>query len=503
MPDFEVLRLLGRGGFGEVWLARSKVGVCRAIKLLPKDSGLTEIEFDGIRQYQTFARNHPNLIDVLHVGETDRHFYYVMELTDGYPVAPTFDPEHYEPRSLARDLELRGALALGDAVSVTHEILHGLEHLHQSGLLHRDVKPANILFGNGVAKLADVGLLARERRWNYDGGTPSYAPPEGVQDRSGDLYCLGRVLYEMVSGLPIDRFPEAPSVPDSEMCRAFRRIAPVIDQACAPDPADRFDHTDAFAAALDQAVGAGRLSGTPGTSSPPRKHGRRLGIVLVGVALVILVWSLGRPPRVAPSGPANLADARMQVLYKNSSAATEARVVEPETLPLCVGEIVRLEIELPTPAYALVALVTATEGVQIVYPAADGLDTQQQVRRFGVPANAGKWWNLSSPAAPLTFVLLASSEPLTEETLRKVKQRLATLEPPLAMDGQSMLKLARGRVEPVLGVTGDSRALDARDTVSSEPAFAHLRRVQAAFEGEFDVVQALTLPLVEAGGVAP
>ena len=148
IPDFTLSRRLGRGGFGEVWLGESLTGVHRAVKTIDRNAH-PEIEFEGIRVYERRVTDHAHLIDVRHVGETDTHFYYVMELAEGYSEAPTFSSADYEPRTLESELARRGHLPEDEAIAVAADVARGLAHLHSLGLLHRDVKPANIVYVGG------------------------------------------------------------------------------------------------------------------------------------------------------------------------------------------------------------------------------------------------------------------------------------------------------------------------------------------------------------------
>jgi tetratricopeptide (TPR) repeat protein len=294
IPDYEMIRRLGGGGFGDVWLARSQTGVYRAVKLVPKGA-VSAIEFEGIRTFESHARSHPNLIDIRHVGSTEWHFYYVMELADADAASPIFSPDAYEPRTLASELERHGPYRLREVLPLVRPILDALEYLHSRGLLHRDVKPSNIVFVGGVPKLADLGLLRHDSRDRFEGATPTYAPREGVIDASGDLYCFGKLLYEMVTGLDPAHFPEMPALASEEETKRFLRL---LDRACAPSRLERFKSARELAAALERAA------------APRNERARRivrgairvLGVgAAVGAGFVAASW---RTPTVAQQRPA-------------------------------------------------------------------------------------------------------------------------------------------------------------------------------------------------------
>jgi len=231
IPDHTLLRPIGRGSYGEVWLARNVMGALRAVKLVERrqfDSDRPyEREFAGIQRYEPVSRSANGLVHVLHVGRnnTEKYFYYVMELADAVASeqgaivsnsdAAQFlqtDPliAAYKPRTLRSDLQRMGRLPIADCLRVALDVVGGLARLHDTGLVHRDVKPGNIIFVEGRAKLADIGLVTTENEGRTFVGTEGYIPPEGPGSSAADLYALGMVLYEAATGYPPDRFPKAP-----------------------------------------------------------------------------------------------------------------------------------------------------------------------------------------------------------------------------------------------------------------------------------------------------
>jgi serine/threonine protein kinase len=226
IPDHTLLRPIGRGAYGEVWLARNVMGALRAVKVIERrqfDSDRPyEREFAGIQRYEPVSRSADGLVHVLHVGRNNAegYFYYVMELADAAisksdPAAtdsPINDPliTDYRPRTLRSDLQHVGRLPVADCLRVALDVAGGLARLHDYGLVHRDVKPGNIIFVEGRAKLADIGLVATENEGRTFVGTEGYIPPEGPGSSPADLYALGMVLYEASTGYPPDRFPKAP-----------------------------------------------------------------------------------------------------------------------------------------------------------------------------------------------------------------------------------------------------------------------------------------------------
>src|SRR5688572_5952453 len=233
IPDHTLRRPIGRGAYGEVWLARNVMGAPRAVKIVWRQKFESERpyerEFAGIQRYEPVSRSTDGLVHVLHVGRNDAegYFYYVMELADStVPLSDEVsesDPGNavafteltplvaYVPRTLRSDLKQLGRLPVADCLRVALDVVSGLARLHERGLVHRDVKPGNIIFVEGRAKLADIGLVSRESEGRTFVGTEGYIPPEGPGSPAADLYALGMVLYEAVTGYPPDHFPKVPS----------------------------------------------------------------------------------------------------------------------------------------------------------------------------------------------------------------------------------------------------------------------------------------------------
>jgi WD40 repeat protein len=217
VPDHELLRRIGQGAYGEVWLARNVMGTWRAVKVVYRrtfqEDRPFEREFEGIRKFEPISRSQPSQVNILHVGrnEAEGYFYYVMELGDDQARGQEIDPASYAPRTLKSELLFRGHLPAAECVRLALDLTTALEHLHQHGLVHRDIKPANIIFVNGQPKLADIGLVAQAEATMSFVGTEGYVPPEGPGTVQADLYSLGKVLYEIATGRDRQEFPELPT----------------------------------------------------------------------------------------------------------------------------------------------------------------------------------------------------------------------------------------------------------------------------------------------------
>jgi serine/threonine-protein kinase len=203
IPGYEIISLLGQGGMGAVYKARQKsLDRTVALKVLPPRAAKDE---NFIRNFISEARtvaklNHENIIAGIDVGEANGTYYFAME--------------HVEGESLAKLVEKEGPLEEARALEITAQMARALEHAHKHGLVHRDVKPQNILLAkNDVAKLCDLGLakqMGQDDRGHVAGiplGTPHYLSPEQARgeadvDIRSDIYSLGCSLYHMLTGEP-------------------------------------------------------------------------------------------------------------------------------------------------------------------------------------------------------------------------------------------------------------------------------------------------------------
>ena len=259
IPDHELIRLIGRGSYGEVWLARSVLGTLRAVKIVSRASFGSgrpyEREFSGILRVEPLSRAHEGLVDILHVGrrEPEGYFYYVMELADNaaedaaVPAGRDPDLAHYRPRTLTRALKSQGRLPFEQCVQLGLTLSSALSCIHQGGLVHRDVKPSNVLYVNGVAKLGDIGLVDAAGESASYVGTEGYIPPEGPGTPQADVFGLGKVLYEASTGRDRLEFPALPeSLGEGASAAQLAELNAVFLRACAPDPRERYQNAEEF-----------------------------------------------------------------------------------------------------------------------------------------------------------------------------------------------------------------------------------------------------------------
>ena len=243
VPDHEILRKIGTGAYGEVWLARSVTGAYRAVKVVWREDFEDEKvfirEFDGVLSYEPIARGMPGLVHILHIGQHGGafpYYFYVMELADDAYTGNHTDPEAYIPRTLYSDMQQYGnrPMPLDYVLEVGCQLSRALAGLHAQELAHRDVKPTNVIFINGKVKLADAGLVAQSNQRSFV-GTEGYIPPEGPGTPRADVYALAKVLYEMSTGMDRLNFPALPpELPEGTTHRRWIEFNNIICAAADP-----------------------------------------------------------------------------------------------------------------------------------------------------------------------------------------------------------------------------------------------------------------------------
>jgi serine/threonine protein kinase len=247
IPDYELIRVIGKGSFGEVWVALDATGSACALKVIYKGESNEEKfwkEFDGVTKYLPVSRSNLGLVTILHVGKDPKKsfYYYTMELADNANKNTGKKWENYRPKTLSSIIE-----SMVDPVSIKRfeevclNLSDGLSHLHQEGLVHRDIKPSNVIFVNEQAKLADVGLVSLRADATTFIGTVGYIPPEGPGNPPADIYALGKSLYELLTGKNVGSFPELPTQAfskhsDSQKFVSYNKL---ILEATSPDFRDR------------------------------------------------------------------------------------------------------------------------------------------------------------------------------------------------------------------------------------------------------------------------
>ncbi len=207
LEGYKLLAKCGEGAFGSVFLAGNETTQQQfALKILYKHGRHHEHELKGLIAYQEKCR-HANLMRIYHIGQNEDCIFYVMDAADN------LNPNgEYLPDTLGNRLKQQKRLAPGQIRSMLNELLSGLEILHSAGLLHRDIKPDNILWVNGQAVLGDIGLVTANKSVSF-AGTPGFISPDiwnGKRDFApqDDLYALAMTLYCAFSGESPRKYPE-------------------------------------------------------------------------------------------------------------------------------------------------------------------------------------------------------------------------------------------------------------------------------------------------------
>lgn len=277
-PDYEVLREVAAGGMGVVFAAQQiRLRRIVAIKILRPDHA-TAIATERFRaEGRLLARlSHPSIVPIYDADEADGLLYYVMEFVEG--------------ETLAERLK-HGPLLEAEALGLAHDLLAALAAAHAQGVVHRDVKPANIFLKGERALLGDFGI-AHWRQESDPGlttpgqrlGTVKYMSPEQRDGESSnlrtDVYAAGLVLWEACSG---ERWPAYQAPERADWSRVPAPLAAAVRKALALDPADRWGDARAFAAALGR----------------PRSRRRALwlipALVAAAAAAIYFVWPRPRP----------------------------------------------------------------------------------------------------------------------------------------------------------------------------------------------------------------
>ncbi len=267
---YKILSALGSGGFGTVYLAEDTwIGKKVALKVPHRQS----VNFGELLKEPRLlaSMSHPNIVSVLTAEKQDNVFFIVMEYVPGDTLETI----------IARD----GALDLPRALDYTCQICNAVDHAHQHGVLHRDLRPANVLVSDtGIVKVADFGT-SRFLEFAAHGttviGSPPYMAPEQFHGRAtfaSDIYSLGVTMYQMMTGtLPyqtpapadLERLMrgELVSPPRTRNGRLPQAINDIIMTAMAPDPAARYQRAADLLEDLLRA--AERPPGRRTTERPP------------------------------------------------------------------------------------------------------------------------------------------------------------------------------------------------------------------------------------------
>jgi serine/threonine protein kinase len=345
-PAYDLEREIGRGGMAIVYRARDprlKRGV--AVKLLPPDLAFrADIRSRFLREAETAARlSHPNIVPIYTVDEREGLVYFVMALIEG--------------ESVGDRVKRIGPMPIADARRILREVADALAYAHANGVVHRDIKPDNILLdaNSGRAMVTDFGIARAasdgEARLTATGaaiGTPAFMSPEQCSgdreiDGRSDLYSLGAVAYQMISGSPPFTGGNTPSIMMKQVVEppvslsqrradVPRDLEQIVMRLLEKDPANRFGNGAALVAALD---------GAPLAPDPTTLHdvagtgeGRRRPLFDVNVPLVTITHHIGESPKSATIGLVAKLDAVRDLIEQRDAIRTVRRAGRGRNRPL-------------------------------------------------------------------------------------------------------------------------------------------------------------------------
>jgi serine/threonine-protein kinase len=303
---YRVVRKLGSGGMADVYLAEDEdLGRRVAIKIL-NDRHANDEQF--VERFRREAKNaaglsHPNIVSIYDRGEAEGTYYIAMEYLDG--------------RSLKELLVARGPMPIADAIAFTRQILTALRFAHRKGLVHRDIKPHNVMAdADGRLKVTDFGIAraGAASQMTEAGsiiGTAQYLSPEQARgtavDQRSDLYSVGVVLYEMLTGTvpftgetPVEiamrHLSDTPQPPSTKRPDVSPDLDMIVLRALAKNPDDRFQTAEEMDAELERVEAGGAVTAETADAATA---------VLSGTALAMAPTAISRAPTAvtAPQPP--------------------------------------------------------------------------------------------------------------------------------------------------------------------------------------------------------
>ncbi len=319
LDGYQLVRPLGRGGFGEVWLCRSlAMGDFRAIKLISTgDPAKVAREHSAMLRYRAAAGlDSRHLVPVEHINLDERALYYVMPLADGTGGAGPEDPA-WEPLTLHALIEAKRRegvwFSSGEIVGLISPVLLALQTLLDAGLVHGDVKPSNVLLFHGFPRLADLGLLDDDRLSRTRAGTPVFSAPSWYGGGLSDMYSAAATLHVLLTGNDPDTLgrsafrwppPGQESLSPSERDE-WLRLHAVVRRGVAERVQERYPD---FAAMLE-AVEGGSSAGPPPAPEPlaaPGGSARKGWVATLAMAALAGVGGLAKllaPKEEIPTPP--------------------------------------------------------------------------------------------------------------------------------------------------------------------------------------------------------
>ncbi len=310
VSHYKILEKLGEGGMGIVYRAEdTRLKRAVALKFLPPElTRHMESKSRFVNEAQAAAAlNHPNICTIYEIDEHDDQSFIAMELVDGHDLKGRIES---------------GPLSIDDAVSIAIQIAEGLHEAHDKGIVHRDIKPGNIMLtSRDQAKILDFGLARLGERTKITRkdtilGTAAYMSPEQASgrsvDRRTDIWSLGVMLYEMVTGqrpftgdyelaVVYSILHDEPESLSSRRSNVPLELERIVERALAKDPSERYQHVEDMLVDLRALLSATQTAPLPKGSREARS--RRNLMIAVAAAVIVTVLALAILSRLLTPSP--------------------------------------------------------------------------------------------------------------------------------------------------------------------------------------------------------
>ena len=245
---WKLVQEIGRGAYGVVYRAVGPGGERAAVKVCRRDEVGDEgfkRELRGARLFRAIPPQE-GLVRMRDLEETDWGFYTVLELADDEFGGSANSSEGYRPKTLARVIAGEKALPLKECVKLAISLARGLSALQRHHLLHRDIKPGNVIYVGGRPVLSDPGLLIEEADAVSLVGTPGYVPPEKFTDAASDVYSLGLTLKAASFGRQVDELDKGPAMEADTGAACFPAWWRILNKATDPVASRRYQSAKAL-----------------------------------------------------------------------------------------------------------------------------------------------------------------------------------------------------------------------------------------------------------------
>ena len=281
---------IGHGAYGVVYAAVNSKGERAAVKVCRRDDVCEERyerELRGVRLYSVIPPQE-GLVRMLELAEEPWGFFAVMELADDEFGQGLSGSGTYRPKTLASVIAGEKALPLGECVKLGITLAKGLAALQRHHLLHRDIKPGNVIYVGGRPVLSDPGLVVEEAAAASLVGTPGYVPPESFTAASGDVYSLGLTLKAASFGRKAEDLDKGPAMEADTGSKFFPAWWRILNKATDPTPSRRYQSAKALLKDLESLNRRIVVVGSPLL---------KVAIALLALAAIGAIWFL-----VASSG---------------------------------------------------------------------------------------------------------------------------------------------------------------------------------------------------------